>query len=246
MDNNQNASQTPPPQTTVSQPTTTTPPANSDQHGMSNDTKTLIVILLLIFAYGVGLIFMWLWMKTWPMWLKILLTLPVFLVIAIFALAIIVTVKSPQQIQQEMVQNEQTAKTPTPFDQDGTPTPPLASASAVQSNIEAAVTSKNYSALGSYMTENVSFVLYASECCGQITAQEAVSQLSYLDTAIAPWDFDQTNPAVVQIKTQNAQEYGDLYIGLSSDDMMAAFGLDEENKISIIKVSASYKLLVAE
>ena len=44
---------------------------------MSQDTKIIIVILLLIFFYPLGLIFMWLWMKEWPTWAKLLISLPV-------------------------------------------------------------------------------------------------------------------------------------------------------------------------
>ncbi len=43
---------------------------------MTTDTKTIIVVLLLIFVYPVGAIFMWVWMKWWPLWIRILLTLP--------------------------------------------------------------------------------------------------------------------------------------------------------------------------
>ena len=43
---------------------------------LSYDTKTIIVILFLLFVYPVGVIFMLAWMKTWPSWLKVLLTIP--------------------------------------------------------------------------------------------------------------------------------------------------------------------------
>lgn len=42
---------------------------------MSQDTKALITILLVLFLPPVGVILMWAWMKSWPTWLKILLTL---------------------------------------------------------------------------------------------------------------------------------------------------------------------------
>lgn len=47
----------------------------------SNDTKIIIVILLLLFAYPLGLIFMWGWMKNWPIWLKVVLSVPLILAI---------------------------------------------------------------------------------------------------------------------------------------------------------------------
>jgi len=42
----------------------------------SNDTQLLIVILLLVLVYPLGILFMWYWMKMWPTWLKIIISLP--------------------------------------------------------------------------------------------------------------------------------------------------------------------------
>jgi hypothetical protein len=46
---------------------------------ISYETKLTIVILLLLFVYPLGLIFMWAWMRNWPLWLKVLISLPVIL-----------------------------------------------------------------------------------------------------------------------------------------------------------------------
>ena len=50
--------------------------------GPSYDTQMIVTILLLIFIYPVGLIFMWAWMRTWPIWIKIIISLP--LIISVF------------------------------------------------------------------------------------------------------------------------------------------------------------------
>lgn len=251
MDNNQNGQI--PPQAPPSAPTQpqSAPSANSQaSHGMSHDTKTLIVILLLIFTYWIGLIFMWLWMKTWPKWLKIILTLPVFISIALAGYFVYFILQNPSQLfeESERMVNEELAETPTPspFDQDGTPTPPVASASAVQSAIETGLNSEDYESLVPYMASLVQFEIEASEGVPAGDPQETVTNLAYLDTATPPWNFDQTNPIVESIKTQYAQEYGELYIGISSNDVLAAFGFDENGMINEIKVAATYKLLVSE
>ncbi len=44
---------------------------------LSYETKLTIVVLLLLFFYPLGLIFMWAWMRSWPTWLKLLLSIPV-------------------------------------------------------------------------------------------------------------------------------------------------------------------------
>jgi hypothetical protein len=51
-----------------------------DNSQMSEDTKAIIVILLLLFVYPIGLILMWAWMKSWPTWLKIIISLPIILI----------------------------------------------------------------------------------------------------------------------------------------------------------------------
>lgn len=51
---------------------------------ISYETKIIITVLLLIFVYPIGLIIMWWWMKDWPFWLKLLLSIPLFLGVLLF------------------------------------------------------------------------------------------------------------------------------------------------------------------
>lgn len=72
---------------------------------MTTDTKTIIVVLLLIFIYPLGAIFMWIWMKWWPIWVRILLTIPFILGVLcmIFGLAMAgFIVKSAVREQERM------------------------------------------------------------------------------------------------------------------------------------------------
>lgn len=62
-------------------------PTTSDS--LSYETKTIIVILSLFFFWPAGIILMWLWMHTWPAWVKILVTLPIVLG-ALFMIALVV------------------------------------------------------------------------------------------------------------------------------------------------------------
>ena len=54
----------------VSQATNTASPTGS------YDTQIIITVLLLLFVYPLGLIFMWAWMKNWPTWVKVVISLP--------------------------------------------------------------------------------------------------------------------------------------------------------------------------
>lgn len=90
---------------------------------ISYETKLTIVILLLLFVYPLGLVFMWFWMRNWPLWLKILISLPIVIGIlgilfGIFAIAMILrhvaTDKNFQyQMRQYQYQQEQQL-TPSP------------------------------------------------------------------------------------------------------------------------------------
>lgn len=66
---------------------------STKQEGLSYDAKTIIVILLLLVIYPVGLILMLVWMK-WPIWVKLLVSLPLSILIIIFLVAIISTAGS--------------------------------------------------------------------------------------------------------------------------------------------------------
>lgn len=57
----------------------------------SYETRVIIVVLLLLFVYPIGLIFMWAWMRNWPLWVKLLITLPFILgIFAIFGLFMLI------------------------------------------------------------------------------------------------------------------------------------------------------------
>lgn len=249
MDNNQNQSTAQTPPQAPQQPVTPPPPAGqTPSQGMSHDTKTLIVILLLVFAYPIGLILMWVWMKTWKTIIKVLITvLPIVLTLVWYILFFSIFFAAVRNNQTTNLSEPILVETPTPspFDQNGTPSP-TSSPSAVQSVIESTLTTETYEDLVPYMAESVMFEIEASEGVGPGTPEETVTNLAYLNTAAAPWNFDQTNPIVESIKTQYAQEYGNLFIGISSNDVMAAFGFDENNMINLIKVAVTYRLLVTE
>ncbi len=54
----------------------------------STDTYMVITAVLLLTFYPAGVITMWMWLKKWPIWVKILITLPVVLFILLFIVVI--------------------------------------------------------------------------------------------------------------------------------------------------------------
>jgi len=72
---------------------TVTQPAQ--QEGMSQDTKIIITVLMLLFFLPAGIVLTWIWMK-WPKWVKIVITLPVFISILAIVVAMIAVSLNPR------------------------------------------------------------------------------------------------------------------------------------------------------
>ncbi len=53
----------------------------ANQNSSQTDTETFAIAFFLVYFYPIGIILMWLRMKNWPLWGKIFLSLPGFLVI---------------------------------------------------------------------------------------------------------------------------------------------------------------------
>lgn len=111
-----------------------------------------------------------------------------------------------------------------------------------QNAIKTNVNAKNYQGLVPYMTTpKVFVVLEATECCGDQTPQEAVSQMSYIDAGL-PFDFNQNSETVQNLKSKNPS-LEKSYLGISTvNEQLIALSLDNENHISNILMSASWKL----
>lgn len=232
------------------EPTNATPPSsNSSPFGKRpTNIETILVVLGLLFIPIVGVVLMWIWMP-WNKWVKVLITVvPIILAIIGFATAFYVLSRvlpmyentAKQQLEQQLL--------PTPTQALKTPAPsvPIASPTAsitLQENIQAAIESKNTAALEGYMNDTVFVLLYASECCGQKTKADAVGQLSYLNPAKAPWNWNQNDPTIVKIKTSQPSTFGKGMIGISGNKYTVSFEI-VNNKISSYYLSPTYELLI--
>lgn len=118
---------------------------------------------------------------------------------------------------------------------------PTISKTSLEENIKDATNSGNTAALATFMTNPVSVIIQASECCGPKTPDEAVSQLSYINQG-KPFDFNQNSPAITNIKAKNPELAG-KFVGVSQfGEQLVAFGINTQSKISDIRMSISWKL----
>lgn len=97
---------------------TVSKPQVTSSMGPTYDTQMIVTILLLLFVYPLGLIFMWAWMHTWPVWLKIVISLPFVLAVGVIILMLLVVgsvvrngrferMMYEQQYRQQMLKQQQ-------------------------------------------------------------------------------------------------------------------------------------------
>lgn len=126
-----------------------------------------------------------------------------------------------------------------------TPTQPFLTKATVKAKIVAAVTNRTYADLKPLMVTSPEVIIESSGCCGPLTQDEAVVQLSYLNNAALPWNFNDSNPQITALHTKNPQgRYKDAIIGIAANEYTVAFQLDAQNKISRITMSVTYKLVL--
>lgn len=135
------------------------------------------------------------------------------------------------------------ASSPSPTTSSAQTEAPKANSSAVIASIQDGITSKNYAAIGSYMVNPVSVVLYATECCQPQTPDKAALQLEYLSSATDPWNFADNNPIAAQLRAKSDFFKNATVIGTSANSYAVAFTLNADNKISAIALVADYKLI---
>ncbi|MBU0572110.1 hypothetical protein KKE60_00175 [Patescibacteria group bacterium] len=150
------------------------------------------------------------------------------------------TQKSTFDNKKEILENP----TQLPNTEENLPTAESQPSIDVSEQIVAAITSKNTQALEGYMADIVQVRLESSGCCGPITKAEAISQLSYLDSAVG-WSFDPTNPIIINLATSVPDFYGSGWlVGVADNEYIVSFKLNNQNKIEAYNLGASYKLLI--
>lgn len=121
--------------------------------------------------------------------------------------------------------------------------PGLVNSTSTIAAIKEAVPKKKYADLGPFMADTVNVIIYASSCCGDYTKAQAIDQLKYLDSAKAPWDFDQTSAIVQKLVADVPQYFKDKTIGVASNKYTVAFGLNSKFLIDKIVLVVDYSIV---
>lgn len=118
-------------------------------------------------------------------------------------------------------------------------------AQEISTLFQAAINQSAYDLAADYMAETVYFVKEATECCGNITASQAVSELSYIDGVY--FDFSQDQLIVKKMKA-NLGDYGfaNETVGIAETKQVISYHINANNKVDKIYLNISYDLLDLE
>lgn len=129
-----------------------------------------------------------------------------------------------------------------------TPTPtatPVITEDLVET-IDDSITTMNTAALQGYMASSIMVVMAATEFGESRTPTQAISDLNYLSSATAPWDFDLPSTTLDGFKAGfYSQYFGDnTVVGQSSDGYVVSFGINDDGEIDAIFMAVSADLLI--
>jgi hypothetical protein len=98
------------------------------------------------------------------------------------------------------------------------------------------MTDKSYATLKEYMEPEVEVIIAATECCGTIPAEQAITQLDYLNNGLPPWTFDDSNPKVTTVRN-NHPGYQPAVVGVAFNNYSVIFGMSQTNRIEKIRLA---------
>ena len=113
-------------------------------------------------------------------------------------------------------------------------------ANQISSAFENAVNQKDFAKLETLLADNVYYVVDASDCCGDITKQEAVSHFKNYIRRVKSFNFDQNQQVVRQMKVNLAETFSKYTIGIADNRMVLSYQVNKLGKINNIMLSASH------
>jgi hypothetical protein len=111
--------------------------------------------------------------------------------------------------------------------------------------IETAVPSKKWTDLLPFMTTNVTLIKYGTSCCGTVSKNQAISELSYLNDATSPWNFSETNPIALSLESKDPEHFKETWIGTSKDYYAVGFKWNDDFLIEKVSMVNDYRLITS-
>ena len=136
-----------------------------------------------------------------------------------------------------------TSKTPSQTSPAPSSTAEFVNPSATIFAAEESVKAKDYTGLDTYMTDKVSVILAASECCGTLSKGKTLDQIKYLNQGTAPWDFSDANPIAKKLESADPSNFKGRIIGTAANGFTVSFNLNDKFLIDKIFMVSNYKLI---
>jgi hypothetical protein len=108
------------------------------------------------------------------------------------------------------------------------------------SAFESAVNAKDFTKVEALLADNVYYVIDSSDCCGDITKEEAVQNFKNYIKSVKSFDFDQNQQVVRQMKVNLAETFSKYTIGIGNNQMVLSYQVNKLGKINNIMLSASH------
>lgn len=120
--------------------------------------------------------------------------------------------------------------------------PQIISRSQTENAIKTNVNSGNFKGLIPYATRpTVNYTLMSTECCEPQDPSTLAQNLESLKETL-PLDFNQNSQIIKNLKAKNPQ-LSEAYIGISTKgEQLAAFYINDQNQISGVQLSVTWKL----
>ena len=111
---------------------------------------------------------------------------------------------------------------------------------------ENAVNQKDYGEIEELLADEVTYVVEASDCCGKIAKEKAVTQLKKYLGAIDVFNFSQEQQIVKKLKVNIADQFENYTIGIASGKEVLAYKVNSAGKVNDIYVVGSYEFFDIE
>lgn len=115
----------------------------------------------------------------------------------------------------------------------------------LKANLAAAVGSQNYAALVGYMASSVNVVIAASGKTGSESATQAVSDMSYLNSATGSWNFSVSAATMNLWATHFYKAYftANFFAGEAASHQVVSFQFDCDSKVNGVFMASDASLL---
>jgi len=118
-----------------------------------------------------------------------------------------------------------------------------ANPSVVIDAIETTVQNKQWADLLPFMVNKVTLIKYATSCCGLISKNQAISELTYLNDATGPWNFSDTNPIALSLESNDPEHFKEMWIGTATSYEAVGFKWNDDFLIEKISIVNDYRTI---